>query len=124
MSVQTSMGDSGAIYQRKDKIRMINFIFETLRDDPDRQALLNLSQPFLESLDLNFLMKSRQVEEQNLALNLCALLLHHDRELTMVDLLGFDLQARDLLNKTANQKIWTAVNQIDQNVKNEHLIFS
>lgn len=102
---------------------MIKFLFETLRDDPERQALLNLSKPFLESLDLTLLMKSKQVEEQGLAMNLCALLLHHDSEMTMVDLLGFDLQARDLLNKTANQKIWTAVNQIDNMVKNEHQLF-
>lgn len=75
--------------------------------------MLTLTKDFLESLDLALLMKSSRQEERDMAMNLCSLLIHHDPKLTMDDLVSFDLQARDLMNKSANNKIWSALNQIN-----------
>ena len=58
-------------------------------------------------------MKSRKIEEREMAMNLCSLLLHHDPDLTMQDLVLYDLEARDLINKSANQKLWQAINHMD-----------
>jgi len=59
-------------------------------------------------------MKSPVVEERDLALNFCNLLLHHHPEISLVDLVSYDLESRDLIQKTSMNKLWQAVNSVNE----------
>ena len=47
-----------------------------------------------------------------LATNFSLLLLNHDESVTTSDLVGFDLESRDVLTKTEMKKVWQALNAI------------
>ena len=58
------------------------------------------------------MLKSTNVEETDLACNFSILLLHHDDKVTTSDLVGFDLESRDVLSKTEMLKVWSVLNSI------------
>ena len=103
-------GNNQTKYFKEMQMQLVSILFTALREEPKRYEYHQLSKSFFTSLDLAFVMKSSVMEERELAINLCSLLLHHDPKLTMDDLVSFDLQARDVMNKSANNKIWQALN--------------
>ena len=84
---------------QSNQLKIAIFIYETITQDPTRMALVKFKLPFLKSLDLPFLLKSKSENEQELAIKLCSLLLNGDPELKIVDLVSLDIQARDMINK-------------------------
>ena len=88
------------------KYLLVRFLFLSLREDPTRQELIPLTKPFLDSLDLAAMLKSTSTEEYDSSLNLVSLLLHHDSKLSLVELVSYDLQARDSIYRNFNSKLW------------------
>ena len=66
----------------------------------------------MDSFELARMLKSALVEETELATNFALLLLNHDDTVTTSDLVGFDLESRDVLSKTEMKKVWQALNTI------------
>ena len=91
--------EGGDQESHEDQVKISTFIYETIRQDPKRMALIKFSPPFLKSLNLPYMMKSRNVEHQELATKLCSLLLNGDPELKIVDIVSLDVEARDIMNK-------------------------
>ena len=69
-----------------------------IKANPERQALINLTPAFIQSLDLSLMIDSKVKGERELALAFCDQLLNSsDSEVKLVDLVQYDVQARDLL---------------------------
>ena len=80
---------------------LVRFIGQSLRQDPERINLMTLSNLFIESLSLDFFMSNPSLEtaDRQDALLLAQMFLQNDSELQMQDIVGYNLQGRDLLYK-------------------------
>ena len=47
-----------------------------------------------------------------LGVNMTQLLVHHREDLTLVDLVQYDVSARDVIQKRESLKVWEAINSI------------
>jgi len=90
----------------------MRLIFSIVSQKPGRLELLGVDKELLDSLELARMLKSSNQEETNLATNFSILLLHHDDTVTTSDLVGFDLESRDVLSKTEMKKVWQALNAL------------
>ena len=94
------------------KLRIMTLIFSIVSHRPERLELLGIDKELLECLELARMLKSSAQEETELATNFSLLLLNHDETVTTSDLVGFDLESRDVLTKTEMKKVWQALNSI------------
>ena len=58
------------------------------------------------------LLKGRNKETVELGINFSLLLLHHEPRVTMSDLVGYDFEARDKIEKRQVMKIWESINDL------------
>ena len=94
------------------KVRIMRLIFSIVSQKPERLELLGVDKELLDSLELARMLKSSNQEETDLATNFSILLLHHDDKVTTSDLVGFDMESRDVLSKTEMKKVWQALNAV------------
>ena len=93
-------------------MRIMKLVFNIVSQKPARLELLGVDKELLDCLELARMLKSSIDDETDLATNFSLLLLNHDESVTTSDLVGFDLESRDVLTKTEMKKVWQALNAI------------
>ena len=92
--------------------RIMRIFYDILVKNTKRLELLELDKQFCEALDMVRMLKSAKKEDQDLSINFALLLLHHDKDVKMSDLVGYDFESRDVITKRQGIKMWEAINDI------------
>jgi hypothetical protein len=92
--------------------RIIRTFYDVLITDTTKINLLEIDTEFCESLDMVRLFKSQREVEKELVINFALLLLHHDKRVKLSDLVGYDLDCRDIISKRESTKLWDSINDL------------
>ena len=95
------------------KIRCINFICSNLPKDLRPEKFKQISTESITSLNLASLIKSPDVTIKKTVSVFCDMLLTHQAKLTIFDLFGPDLEARDILEKLKWTKLGARIGELD-----------
>lgn len=79
----------------------------------DRLKYLMLDEESLEDLSLTVMVKIADKEVRDRAVTLCEMILSKNADITMQNLFGFDLEARDVLHKLTIAKVWHTLDEVE-----------
>ena len=99
MQISINTNDKPTDEHNELSLKIIKLIFSTIAVKPDRLKQLDVDKEFLDSLDLPRLLKSPNEEERELSLNFCIILLNEEAQVTLSDLVEYDMTTRDILTK-------------------------
>ena len=94
------------------QVRIIRLFFSLLVKDPTTSQYIEIDKEFCDACDMIKLLKGRNKETVELGINFSLLLLHHEPRVTMSDLVGYDFEARDKIEKRQVMKIWESINDL------------
>ena len=99
---------------------MINkFVLASALEDPNRLKHLDLLPESLQAFHLEDTLKSNKTVTHSLAADLCKCLIESKLGISLHDLIGDDLQARDKMHSHNETRIWKELNSLkhDMGVK-------
>ena len=116
MQISINTNDNPTDEHKELSLKIIKLIFSTIAVKPDRLKQLDVDKEFLDSLDLPRLLKSPNEEERELSLNFCIILLNEEAQVTLSDLVEYDMTTRDILTKGQMKRMWETIRHLAKQV--------